>query len=335
METIAVFPPHWKIQKKYKMMRCNKCVYCRNTESLTLERLSSTFNVKLQDGGQPPAPGAEHAIGTVWFMRKPSRLRGRRWALASPFFFFPSSLSLSLSPSLSETGPARALWLRAFRRLLLKSWCSGTLSQAWAEWLFSHQWCNPAAALLGPTVATRRRSQPPAICPPQSHAPGGGGGGETQHRLHTPARSKHLKLLDNRTFPPTYKHSDYTFPHTAAALLRPQISVGPAEISVQTLPGADLTLLINWLQALLKHNISYSCSSGWMYSLKKTFRAKMNALPRLKNALLTLFPPSSSPNQNYKKNAQTLRRRWGDNWQPAICLPSDFFLYLVQVLVFF
>lgn len=161
------------------------------------------------------------------------------------------------------------------------------------------------------------------------------GGGETQHRLHTPARSKHLKLLDNRTFPPTYKHSDYTFPHTAAALLRPQISVGPAEISVQTLPGADLTLLINWLQALLKHNISYSCSSGWMYSRKKTFRAKMNALPRLKNALLTLFPPSSSPNQNYKKNAQTLRRRWGDNWQPAICLPSDFFLYLIQVLVFF
>lgn len=135
------------------------------------------------------------------------------------------------------------------------------------------------------------------------------GGGETQHRLHTPARSKHLKLLDNRTFPPTYKHSDYTFPHTAAALLRPQISVGPAEISVQTLPGADLTLLRNWLQALLKHNISYSCSSGWMYSLKKTFRAKMNALPRLKNALLTLFPLSSSPNQNYKKNAQTLRRR--------------------------
>lgn len=134
------------------------------------------------------------------------------------------------------------------------------------------------------------------------------GGGETQHRLHTPARSKHLKLLDNRTFPPTYKHSDYTFPHTAAALLRPQISVGPAEISVQTLPGADLTLLINWLQALLKHNISYGCSSGWMYSLKRTFRAKMNALPRLKNALLTLFPPSSSPNQNYKK---TLKRSEG------------------------
>lgn len=134
------------------------------------------------------------------------------------------------------------------------------------------------------------------------------GGGETQHRLHTPARSEHLKLLDNRTFPPTYKHSDYTFPHTAAALLRPQISVGPAEISVQTLPGADLTLLINWLQALLKHNISYSCSSGWMYSLKKTFRAKMNALPRLKNALLTLFPPSSSQNQNYKK---TLKRSEG------------------------
>lgn len=178
METIAVFPPHWKIQKKYKMMRCNKCVYCRNTESLTLERLSSTFNVKLQDGGQPPAPGAEHAIGTVWFMRKPSRLRGRRWALASPFFFFPSSLSLSLSPSLSETGPARALWLRAFRRLLLKSWCSGTLSQAWAEWLFSHQWCNPAAALLGPTVATRRRSQPASrylsASEPRSWRRGGG-----------------------------------------------------------------------------------------------------------------------------------------------------------------
>lgn len=106
-----------------------------------------------------------------------------RWPL--PFFFFFSSLSLSLSPSLSETGPARALWLRAFRRLLLKSWCSGTLSQAWAEWLFSHQWCNPATALLGPTVATRRRSQPPAICPPQSHAPGGGGGGNTTPTPHT------------------------------------------------------------------------------------------------------------------------------------------------------
>lgn len=151
------------------------------------------------------------------------------------------------------------------------------------------------------------------------------GGGETQHRLHTPARSKHLKLLDNRTFPPTYKHSDYTFPHTAAALLRPQISVGPAEISVQTLPGADLTLLINWLQALLKHNISYSCSSGWMHSLKKTFRAKMNALPRLKNALLTLFPPSSSPNQNYKKkrsNAQKALRG-----QLTTCYLSSLWLF--------
>lgn len=73
----SFYPPP-KNTKKYKMMHCNKCVYCRNTESLTLERLSSTFNVKLQDGGQPPAPGAEHAIGTVRFMRKPSRLRGRR-----------------------------------------------------------------------------------------------------------------------------------------------------------------------------------------------------------------------------------------------------------------
>lgn len=69
---------------------------------------------------------------------------------------------------------------------------------------------------------------------------------------------------------------------------------------------------------------------------EEDFPCKEERLTSLKNALLTLFPPSSSPNQNYKKTLKAvLRRRWGDNWQRAICLPSDFFLYLIQVLVFF
>lgn len=53
-------------------------------------------------------------------------------------------------------------------------------------------------------------------------------------RHNTPARSPHLKLFDNRAFPNLYALRPQ-FSQTAAALLRPHISVGPAEISVQTL----------------------------------------------------------------------------------------------------
>lgn len=62
------------------------------------------------------APGAEQAIGTVWFTRKPPRLRGWQRVQLELDVGLSLFLSLSLSRSLSETGPALLLGSRVSGR---------------------------------------------------------------------------------------------------------------------------------------------------------------------------------------------------------------------------
>lgn len=80
-------------------------------------------------------------------------------------------LEFQSEPASERDQACPALWLQGFR-LLLKSLGSGTLSQAWAEWLFSHQWCNPTTALFKPAAATRHCGQPHYLSASQSRSRG-------------------------------------------------------------------------------------------------------------------------------------------------------------------
>lgn len=116
------------------------------------------FNLKLETGGGRPwhqVHSSHLGLYDLW-----GSLRGgggggdecnRNWVLASPFSWVEVWACARPGLPCSEAPGFQAA---------VEIPSSGTLSQVWAEWRFSHQWCNPTTALLKPTTATRHHGQP-------------------------------------------------------------------------------------------------------------------------------------------------------------------------------
>lgn len=88
-------------------------------------------------------------------------------------------LEFKFEPASERDQACLTPWPQAFR-LLLKSWTLARYHRPELTDLFSHQWCNPATALLKNPPLPPDTTVSLAICLPQSPAPG-----ETQYQLNT------------------------------------------------------------------------------------------------------------------------------------------------------